>query len=107
MLFISDIERIIEKIVCIGLRIRLQRHIKVSDTLRLVERKLLKRISTYCTKCNEINMRHLDIRKHASYKRWSKYYTFVVYSFTDKFSSALQPMGRKFLKCILANLNCT
>ena len=30
-----------------------------------------------------------------------------VYRDTSKFSDALQPMGRKCLKCILTYLNCT
>ena len=58
MWFISDTELIIEKIVCTGLRVGLQRHAKVFWPMG---RKFLKRISIYCTKSNEIEIGHLDI----------------------------------------------
>ena len=69
ILFKSDIEWTVEKIVCMELRVRLQRHTNFSDTLRLAGRKILKLVSTYCTKYNEINIRHLCIQKHVSYKK--------------------------------------
>ena len=37
-----------------------------SDTLRNIGPKFLKRNSIYCTKCNEINMCHLDSQKYVS-----------------------------------------
>ena len=54
--------------VCMGLRVRLQRYTKFSDLLRPMMGKL-KCISTYCTKSNEINLGHLDIQKHVSYEK--------------------------------------
>ena len=45
---------------------------KFSDTFRLMGRKILKRISTYCTMCNEINMHYLDIQKHVYNGKWVK-----------------------------------
>ena len=57
-----------------------------SDTLKPMSRKLFKRISTHCTKCYEINVRHLNILKHVSYEKWSRYYALFVYRFTQKFS---------------------
>ena len=80
---------------------------KFSDTFRLMGRKVLKRISIYCTKCYEINTCHLGIQKHYSYEKSFKYYIFFVYRFTQKFSSALRPMGGNFLMRILASLYCT
>ena len=69
---------------------------KFFDILRSTRRKFLKNISIHCTKCNEINIRHLDIQKHVSYEKLFKYYAFFEYSFTQKSSNALQPMGGKF-----------
>ena len=50
---------------CMGLRVRLQTQ-NFPDTLRSTGRKFLKRILTYCTRCNEINIRHSDIKIHVS-----------------------------------------
>ena len=46
-------------------------------------RKLLKRILTclYCNKCYKINLCHLDIPKHVSYKKWYKYYKYFTVFF--------------------------
>ena len=66
-----------------GLRVRLQRHIKVFRYIKAYGEKKLK---TYCTKCNEINICHLDIQKHVSYEKWFKYHIFFVYRFTENFS---------------------
>ena len=70
-------------------------------------RKILKRISTYCTKCNEINICHLDIQKYVLYKKYFKNYMFFVYRFTQMFFNTLRPMKGKFLNSILANFYCT
>ena len=60
-------------------------------------RKKLKRFSTYCTKCHEINMRHLDIQKHVSCEKWFKYYIFFGYRFRQKFLSDVELTGLKVL----------
>ena len=61
----------------------------------LCGRKLLKCILTflYCNKCSKINLCHLDIHKHVSYKKWYKYYKYFVYSLTKNISN---PMGENF-----------
>ena len=38
--------------------------------LRLMGERFLKRILTYCTKYNEINICHSYIQKHVSYEKW-------------------------------------
>ena len=45
---------------------------KFSDTLKpdKYEWTFLKRKPTYCTKCKEINICHLDTQKHVSYEKW-------------------------------------
>ena len=53
--------------VCMGLRVRLQRHTQVFRYIKSYGGKFLKRISMYCTKCKEINMRHSEVQKHASF----------------------------------------
>ena len=58
----------------------------------------LKRISRYCTECNEINTRHLYIQKHVSCEKWFQYYVFFAYKFTQKFSNTLRPMRGGFFK---------
>ena len=58
-----------------------------------MKRKILKRISKYCTKCSEINVCHSDIQKHVSNEKWCKYYIFFAYRLTQNFSNTLQPMG--------------
>ena len=59
LLLISDIAWNKLKMVCMGLTARLQRHTKVSGTIRLIG-GILKSILTYLyyTKYNEINMYH-------------------------------------------------
>ena len=104
IVFISAVEFTVEKMICMGLRVRVQRHAKVFDTLRRMERKFLKRISTYCTNCNEINVCHLDILKHVSYEKLFKYYIFFVYKFPQKFSNALRPMGGINFKAYFSKL---
>ena len=60
----------------------LQRHTEVFQYIKAyMGRKFLKCISTYCTKCNEINICHLDIQMHIPYEIWFKYYVFFVYRF--------------------------
>ena len=61
-----------------------------------IGRHFLKRISTYCTKCNETNLCHLDIQKHFSYEKYFKYYIFFAYKFKQKFSNTLRPIGENF-----------
>ena len=71
-----------------------------------MRRNFLKRILTYCTKCNETNVCHLVIQKHVTYEKWFKYYMFFVYKFTQRLPNTLRPMGG-ILKHILANIYCT
>ena len=59
ILFVSDIEWSIEKMVCMRLRVCLQRRTKFFRYIK--GRQFLKRISTYFTKCDEINIRQLDL----------------------------------------------
>ena len=63
-----------------------------------MEEKCLKRILTYldCTKYNEINIGHLHIQKHVSYKKLYKKYKYYVYRIAQKFSDILHPMEKKF-----------
>ena len=102
MLFISHIKWTVNKMVYMGLKVRLQRHTKVLRYIKAYAQKNLKRISTYCTKCNKINMCHLDIQKHVSHKKWFKYYIFFVYRFTQKFFNTVY--GRKFFKLFFSKL---
>ena len=71
MLFVSDIAWTVLKIVYIGLIVCLQRHTKV---LRYITAflKNLKRILThlYCIECNETNIRHSNVQKNISHKKW-------------------------------------
>ena len=53
---------------CMGLWIRLQRHTKVFRYIKAYGEKNFKRISTYCIKCNETNVCHLDMQKYVSYE---------------------------------------
>ena len=74
MLFTSDVEWAVLKMVYTELNIRLQRLTKVSDTLRSTGRKYLKRILKYLcyTKCNKIAMCHSNMQKHVYYEKWFK-----------------------------------
>ena len=47
----------------------------------------------YCTKCNEINICHSHIHKHALYKKWYKHYKNFKCGFTQTFSD---PMRENF-----------
>ena len=77
----------------IGPRFLLQRRTKFSRYIKAYEEKILKRISTYCAKSNEMNMCRLDLQKHVFYEEWFKCYIFFVYRFTQKFSNTLRPMA--------------
>ena len=79
-----------------AIRVHLQGQQKFFDTLKRLGRKFLKRASTYCMKCNEINVCHLDIQKYVSYEKSFKYYILFVYRFTQKFSYTLRCTGGKF-----------
>ena len=70
----------------------IQYHTKV---FRSYGGKCLKRNLTdlYCTKYNENNVRHTNIHKHISYKKWHKYYKCFVYRLVQKLSD---PMGGNF-----------
>ena len=59
-------------------------------------RKFLKRVLTYCTKCNETNVFHLDIQKPVSYEKWFKYYIFFRMQVHIKFSNTLRPREENF-----------
>ena len=74
MLFLSDIAWTVQKMVCIGLNVRLQRHKSFLIHYGLWGGEFLKCILTHLcfTKYNEINVCHSYIQKHASYKKWYK-----------------------------------
>ena len=85
-------------------------HIKVFRCIASYGEKFLKSILMYLysTKCNEINVCHLDIQKHVSYEKWFKYIIYLAYWFIQKFSNTQRNVGEgRFLKLILANLYCT
>ena len=71
MLFIPDIECAALKMICMGLRIYLHRHTKAFRYILAYGWKILKHILThlYCTKYNEIDMRHSGIQNHVSYEK--------------------------------------
>ena len=87
-----------------GLRIHLQRRTNFSDALRSVERKFLKRMSIYCTKCNEINACHLEIKKLVSHKKWFKYCNFFCIQIHTKNYQYITDYEGGILKRILSNL---
>ena len=74
----------------------LQRHTKVFRYITAYEEKCLKRILTYlyCSKYNEIDIGHLHIQKHASYKKCHKKYKYYVCKLTEKFSDTFHPTGK-------------
>ena len=71
---------------------------KLSDTLRPMGEKYLKRIVKYlyCTKYNEINIGHSNIQKHVSYEKCYKKYKYFVYRLKQKLSDTLRPVGKLF-----------
>ena len=72
MLFISDIEWSVLKMLCIRLKIRLQRQTKVFWYITAYGRGgFLKCITTYfCyTKCNKNNTCHWDVQKCVTYEK--------------------------------------
>ena len=46
--------------------------------------------STYCTKCNKINICHLDIQKRVSYEKWLKYYILLYTGLQKSIFNTLQ-----------------
>ena len=106
MLFIFEIEWIVGKMACMGLTVLRQKQPKISDTIRLMWRKKLKRTSTHCTKCNEINLCYIDTKACFQWKRF-KYYVIFAYRITQKASQLLRRAEIKKLKSIFANLYCT
>ena len=59
-------------------------------------------ILLYCINYKEINICHLGIQKHVSYKKWCKCYKYFVYRLSQKFSD---PHGEilKEVLCIQAH----
>ena len=56
------------KTVFIGLIARIQEHTKEFYCIPIYERNILTRL--HCTKFKEINMRHSDVQKNMSNKKW-------------------------------------
>ena len=61
----------------------------------ILRRKILRRILTYLysIKYNEINVCHLDVQNHISYKKWYKYFG---YRLVQKSANILQSIGENF-----------
>ena len=74
ILIIPDTEWTLEKMVWVRVSVRQQRHTKLSDMLRSTVEKYFKRISTYCTKCNDIYIFLWGIQQHVSYVGSDKRY---------------------------------
>ena len=70
---------------------------KFSLTLRPTG-KCLKYILTYlhCTKCNEISLCHLYVKKSVSCEKWYKCYKYFEYRLIQKNSNILRSMDEKF-----------
>ena len=60
--------------------------------------KCLKRILTYLcsTNYNEISMYHLYIHQNVFYKKWHKYYKYVVYWVTQKFFDPMREIFKAY-----------
>ena len=76
--------------ICIRLICCIQAHTKFSGKILPKKRKFLKRILTYMyfSLYNEINMRHLDVQKHASCKNGQNIRIRIV----QKISNTLWPI---------------
>ena len=96
MLFISGIELTVEKILCMELRVRLQRHTKIFRYIKAYGEKTFKAYFNIIAQSVMKLTCHLDIQKHVSYEKLFKYYIFLVYRFIQKFSNALRPIGGDF-----------
>ena len=69
MLFISDMEWSVLKMLCMGLKVLYRGTQEFSETLRHMGRKFLKRIAINLppTKDNEINIFNADVQNHVPY----------------------------------------
>ena len=86
--------------VYLQLMICLQKHTKVFQYITPMGEKCLKRILAYldCTKHSEININHLHIQKHVSYKKNLQKVEMCVQAYTKVFRYIASNGGRRWVK---------